>query len=97
MKNSRHLESLIIRMIEILEQASEEHWTQYFQNALQLLKKGKVVRCKKWILGAYGGMCSFNDISLNFIDEKTYNEALMLRKKLYSESNNLTFWERIFG
>jgi len=80
------LESKLVRLIEILEQASEAKWQDYFQEALKMLRSGRENSCKSHILGAYGGMGSFSDVHWNEINEATFDEVQVLKQDLFELS-----------
>ena len=94
--SDQQLESNVDRLIQLLHKANEEHWSSYFQVVSNLLKEGKITKAKKRILGAYGGMGSFNDIALNFISDEEYDEVMRLSKKIYIESRNIGFFSGLF-
>ncbi len=80
MNYQRSIETLV----KLLNKASEEHWVLYFTDALDLYKNGKPAASYKKVLNAYGGMASFNDLTLNFITEEELYEVVCIRSSLYA-------------
>jgi len=66
MKYEEQLEELII----LLTKSSDDHWVKYFTEALYLYNSGEENKSYKKVLGAFGGMSSFNDIGFNFISNE---------------------------
>ena len=78
------LKSKLARLLSLLNEYSEPHWHSYFLRASGLLTSGQVEAAKKTILGAYGGMGSFND-ALHFTGAppELAEEGFRLRKEIY--------------
>ena len=76
-------DALIIELISLLERSSEDHWVEYFKKVLELNNEGRVRQSYKATLNAYGGMCSFNDLTLNFISNEEIERVLTIRDELY--------------
>ncbi|MEQ8579915.1 MAG: hypothetical protein RIC57_08740 [Balneola sp.] len=91
MKYDQQLEELI----SLLLQSSENHWAKYFTEALYFYNSGEKNKSYKKVLGAYGGMGSFNDIGLNFITNEEVERVLEIKKWLYSYSKKHK--KNIFG
>lgn len=91
MKYAKTLEELI----SLLVKSGENHWANYFSEALKLYKGGNLKSSYKKVLGAYGGMDSFNDIVLNFITDEEVERVLKIKTWLYSYSK--THKKGIFG
>ena len=85
MNSEDELKIKLSRMLDLLKSYNEAHWYSYFKEAQNYLAAGKVKKCKKHILGAYGGMCSFSD-ALYFTGarKETAKEGFALRAELYS-------------
>jgi hypothetical protein len=77
-------DNLIVDLINLLEKSSEDHWASYFKNVLQLYRSGKTSKAYKITLQAYGGMCSFNDLTLNFISDEEVQRVEAIRSYLYT-------------
>ncbi len=77
------LDSKLTRLVSILEEAKEDRWAKHFGEALNLLKDGSLAKCKKHILGAYGGMGSVNDTTLNFVSDEVDREATQIKAEIY--------------
>ena len=84
----------LIELISLLEKSQETNWVSYFNEALSILDNGKKYKSFEHTIGAYGGMGSFGDITLNFLDEDEYKRALGLRGGIYkfSKSHRNIFW-----
>ncbi|QQL46200.1 DUF6966 domain-containing protein [Sulfuriroseicoccus oceanibius] len=97
MSESKTVEATLMRLIHLLEKAKEDNWVIYFGNALERLQQGNTEKAKQVIRRAYGGMCSFNDLGLNFITDKEYEEVLKLRNELWELSKPTSLIKKIFG
>ena len=53
---------MLDEMIILLRASDNEHWAQWFLEARNLCAEGEVAKSYLKVLGAYGGMGSFNDI-----------------------------------
>ena len=84
MKYEQQLEELI----SLLTKSNEDHWVKYFTEALSLYKSGKENKSYKKVLGAFGGIGSFNDIGLNFITDEEVERVLEIKELLYSYSKS---------
>ncbi len=97
MQNNEQLEAKLDRMLFLLETYNEPNWHKYFKKAKSHLNKGRIKECKKQIIGAYGGMCSFNDdLYFDGASEEIIEEGYELRSELYDLCNDLGFFERLF-
>ena len=56
---------ILKEMIILLKKCDNDHWAKWFQIALDLYKSGKESKSYSKVLGAYGGMGSFNDVFWN--------------------------------
>ncbi len=74
------------KLVELLREYNEDHWANYFQKPLEFYVKGKPQKSIAHTLGAYGGMCSFND-SLYFTgaSEVEAKRGFELSSNLYLE------------
>lgn len=77
-------DDLIIELIALLERSSEVHWAEYFIVVLKLYNDGKIGQSYKATLNAYGGMCSFNDLTLNLISNEEVERVEVIMAELYS-------------
>ena len=82
MKYEEQLEELII----LLTKSSDDHWVKYFTEALYLYNSGEENKSYKKVLGAFGGMSSFNDIGFNFISNEEVERVLEIKEWLYNYS-----------
>ncbi len=87
---TKQLVQSLSRLIQILEEANEPLWADWFSQAKHRLNNSDLSGITK-ILGAYGGMGSFNDLVIgysikgpddNYIN--TNDEMNELRKIMYS-------------
>ena len=80
-------------LIGLLAKSGEDHWARYFNDALTKYREGKTSSSYKHVLGAYGGMGSFNDIVLNFISNEEISKIESIRESLwlYCKEHKTTF------
>ncbi len=52
---------MLEEMVLLLMKSGNQHWAKWFKIANELYLSGKVSRSFSKVLGAYGGMGSFND------------------------------------
>ena len=90
MKYEEDLERLIL----LLEKSQEECWPDYFKDVLVTYKTGDEDGSYKKVLSAYGGMCSFNDLTLSFISAAEVSEIEAIRSSLwdYCQKNKKKLW-----
>ena len=81
-------DKILEELISLLLKSSENHWAKYFTEVLHLYSSGHKNKAYKKVLRAYGGMCSFNDLGLNFITNEEYERVLEIRKWLYNYSRS---------
>ncbi|WP_421774779.1 DUF6966 domain-containing protein [Gracilimonas sp.] len=84
MKFDKTLEELITLLLK----SGENHWASYFTEVLELYNSGNKNKAHKKVLGAFGGMRSFNDIGLNFITNEEVDRVLEIKKWLYNYSKS---------
>lgn len=77
-------EDYLDRLIFLLEKSGEDHWVCYFKEVLAICKSGNKNRSYKKALSAYGGMCGFNDLTLNCISDSEVKEIQAIRSYLWS-------------
>ena len=53
---------MLDELINLLIQAKAYHWASWFKKARQYYDAGKYEQSYRKVLGAYGGMGSFNDV-----------------------------------
>jgi len=58
-------DDMLSEMIELLKKSGNEHWANWFQVAYDFNQSGKASESYRKVLGAYGGMGSFNDVFWN--------------------------------
>lgn len=97
---TKQLVQLLDRLIDILQEANEPLWVDWFSKARQRINNSEFSGIKK-ILGAYGGMGSFNDNVIGFIKRgpdnnyiNTNDELDELRKAIYSLANEIKLYQR---
>lgn len=61
---------MLEEMITLLRKGGNEHWANYFQIAKEFYLSGKTSKSYSKVLGAYGGMGSFNDTFWNLPQEE---------------------------
>lgn len=86
MNSTPQLVSKLNRLIDLLHESKKDNWVTHFEPALDLLRSGNLVKAKKIIRSAYGGIGSFNDTNFNFLSEKKYSEIIRLSNELYEYS-----------
>ena len=78
-----NFETSLEELIELLKASSEEYWCGYFLEVLDIHNNGNSSASYKNVLEAYGGMCSFNDLTLNFISDSEVAKVEKIRRDLY--------------
>jgi len=58
-------DDMLLEMIELLKKSGNVHWANWFQIAYDFNQSGKAPESYRKVLGAYGGMGSFNDVFWN--------------------------------
>lgn len=81
MKNSEKLQNELNELIELLEEFGVENWRSYFETALKTLKTNRILGAEQ-VLGAYGGMGSFNDCTLPYHKTKTEKGFSISEKRI---------------
>jgi hypothetical protein len=78
---------ILEELFGLLEKYNEENWVKYFTESKRLLDRGKPQKSIAHSLGAYGGMCSFND-ELYFAGAtpKEASRGFELRDELWKQS-----------
>ncbi len=71
------------RLILLLEKSQEGRWSDYFKDVLTTYTSGDEDESYKKVLSAYGGMRSFNDLTLNFINADQVSEVESIRSSLW--------------
>ncbi|WP_064792360.1 DUF6966 domain-containing protein [Shewanella woodyi] len=56
-------------MIDLLDKGGHEHWKKWFLLAKEYYVDGNHEKSFKKVLGAYGGMGSFNDVFWNLFND----------------------------
>jgi hypothetical protein len=56
---------MLSEMIALLDKGNHEHWSKWFQLSQGYYVEGSHEKSFKKVLGAYGGMGSFNDVFWN--------------------------------
>ena len=80
MNKKDEFEKALIEMVCLLEEFNIENWRKWFEEALYTFRTNPVKGAKK-ALGAYGGMCSFNDFTLPYHQTETPIKDFSLSKK----------------
>ena len=88
MNYEKSLEELVL----LLKNSSEEHWFGYFSDALASHRSGNISASYRKVLDAYGGMCSFNDLTLNFISDAEVMTVNQIRSDLYHFCKSKRRW-----
>ena len=83
-QEERKLLEKAYRMVELLVKHPQPTWTSYFRDVLYKLKNDQFHKGAKKILGAYGGMGSFNECDLTGAGEEEYQEFLNLKNSMYT-------------
>ena len=97
---TKQLIQSLSRLIQILEEANEPLWADWFSQAKHRLNNSDYSGIKK-ILGAYGGMGSFNDLVIGYSikgpDENyinTNDKMDELRHLIYSLAHEIKISQR---
>ena len=68
--------------MRLFEKSSEDHWLNYFSEALKNFRAGNINSSYKHVFGTYGGIGNFNDIPLNFISDEEVSKVEDMRQVL---------------
>jgi hypothetical protein len=94
---TRELHSLLEQTIELLDSCEEEHWSQWLEKSKNRIENGDFSGVN-YLLNAYGGMGSFNDLVIHRLngykiseDEvKAVNDRLNnLRGRMFELANQI--------
>ncbi|WP_020407446.1 DUF6966 domain-containing protein [Hahella ganghwensis] len=78
---------MLDELISLLEKAEVRHWANWFRNAKELFVQGNAEKSYKKVLGAYGGMGSFNDVYWRLPEEdERRHDFLKDEIRMYAES-----------
>jgi len=89
---TQKLIEVLVELIALLEKHDVQNWSQWMQKALQRIENSDFSGITH-LLGAYGGMGSFNDLILSFQEPQQANEIILeqdneklihLRSKAYN-------------
>ena len=76
-------ENILKELCALLKEHNEEQWFEYFTKSADLLNKGRPQKSISHTLGAYGGMCSFNDDTyFTGADFDVANKYIQLKEQL---------------
>ena len=78
---------MLEEMIKLLIKSDNKHWANWFQIAYDLQKKGNESLSYSKVLGAYGGMGSFNDVFWNLPKEE-HDRLEYLKGEIWSYAKN---------
>lgn len=78
---TKQLVELLDRLIEILEEANEPSWVDFFSKAKRRINNSDFSGINK-ILGAYGGMGSFNDLVIGYSMKGPDNNYININDEL---------------
>ncbi len=73
---------MLEEMIALLRKCDNSHWANWFQIALDLYTSGKSSKSYSKVLGAYGGMGSFNDVFWN-LPQKEHDRLAYLKEAVW--------------
>lgn len=76
---------LLNEMIGLLEKSGNTHWVNWFKKAEALYKEENLSKSYKKVLGAYGGVGSFNDVFWA-LPEKDFDRLEYLKGKVWQEA-----------
>lgn len=84
-------------LLGLLSKYKEDNWVKYFSKSKSLLDEGKTQKSIFHSLGAYGGMCSFNDaLSFNGAPPVDSERGFKLREILWQQCKmKQSFFKRI--
>lgn len=81
MKEIGKFQKELREMVDLLEEFGVENWRGYFERALNT-SNTNIRLCAKQVLGAYGGMGSFNDCTLPYHKSKTEKGFSLSKKRI---------------
>ena len=80
-------EAMAVELIVLLEKSGDQHWANWFRRASDLYAQGKEREAFSKVLGAYGGMGSFNDVFWD-LPKKEFDRLEHLKGEIWKHSKN---------
>lgn len=80
---TKKLVSFLNELIPLLEKEENDQWTKWMKRARRLILNSDFAGVEE-VIGAYGGMGSFNDLVIGY----SYKGNALIKKENYEELNN---------
>lgn len=80
---TKKLVSVLNELIPLLEKEENSQWIKWMKRARRLILNSDFTGVEE-IIGAYGGMGSFNDLVIGY----SYKDKALIKKENYEELNN---------